>query len=234
MKIQLLHLLDGARQARGLTVVIDVFRAFSLECYLFDAGIRKVLAVGAKETAYRLKEEHPEYVLAGERKGIILPGFDYGNSPYQIREARLEGRTAVHTTSAGTQGLVNAVNASEIITGSLVNARAIARYIQDKNPDCVSLVCMGLRGKDRAAEDELCGRYIRSILEGAPLNMQEELERLRTDETSRRFFDPQAQDVFPQEDYWMCTDVDKFGFVLHVAQREPDIFEVTREDVEII
>ena len=234
MNIQLLHMLDGARQAQGLTVVIDVFRAFSFECYLFDAGVKKIFAVGAKETAYRLKEEHPDYVLAGERKGIILPGFDCGNSPYQASTLELQGKTAVHTTSAGTQGIVNAVHATEIITGSLVNARAIAQYIQNRRPETVSLVCMGLRGKELAAEDELCGRYIQSLLLGKPLDMQAELEQLRMDKTSQRFFDLQTQDVFPQEDYWRCTDVDKFPFVLHVAQREPDIFEVTRQDIDII
>ncbi|MGI6029726.1 MAG: 2-phosphosulfolactate phosphatase [Candidatus Heteroscillospira sp.] len=231
MKINHLSLLEGAREARGLTVVIDVFRAFSLECYLFDAGVEKIYAVGAQETARALKAEHPEYVLAGERGGIMLPGFDYGNSPYQVRDAQLRGRTAVHTTSAGTQGLVNASHADEIITGSLVNSRAIAEYIREKNPAEVSLVAMGLKGKRLAAEDELCARYIRSILEENELDMQAELEKLRTDETSQRFFDPGTQDVFPQEDYWMCTDVDKFGFVLRVERTGEDVFEVTRHNI---
>ncbi|HCA54695.1 MAG TPA: 2-phosphosulfolactate phosphatase, partial [Ruminococcaceae bacterium] len=31
MDIKILHLLEGADQAKGLAVVIDVFRAFSLE-----------------------------------------------------------------------------------------------------------------------------------------------------------------------------------------------------------
>lgn len=46
MKIDILQLLDGARSARGLTVVIDVFRAFSVECYALSGGAKTIYAVG--------------------------------------------------------------------------------------------------------------------------------------------------------------------------------------------
>jgi len=229
MNIQILQLIEGAQAARGLAVVIDVFRAFSLEPYLFDRGAEKILAVGSKERAYELKEMHPEYVLCGERKGVILPGFDCGNSPHQTKALDLRGKTIVHTTSAGTQGLVNAYNADEILTGSLVNSRAIARYIQRKNPENVSLVCMGLRGLSEAAEDTLCARYIKGILENDELDMANELTLLREDETSQRFFDPKYADVFPEQDWHMSTDYDKFDFVLHAKKLDEDTFEITRE-----
>lgn len=136
MNIGIFHLLKGADQAQGLAVVIDVFRAFSLECYLFSRGVQKIYAVGREETAWELKREHPEYLMAGERGGVILPGFDYGNSPSQTEHADFQGKILIHTTSAGTQGLVHtcAAGADEIITGSLVNASAIASYIANRNP----------------------------------------------------------------------------------------------------
>ena len=71
-------------------------------------------------------------ILIGERHGKILPGFDYGNSPSQIENIDFSKKTILHTTSAGTQGISNAKNAKEILTGSLVNARAIAQYIKEK------------------------------------------------------------------------------------------------------
>ena len=103
MNIQILEMIEGARQAKGLTVIIDVFRAFSLECYLMAKHPAQLCPVGAKETAYAWKENHPEAVLIGERHGVILPGFQYGNSPSQIADVDLEGKTLIHTTSAGTQ-----------------------------------------------------------------------------------------------------------------------------------
>jgi 2-phosphosulfolactate phosphatase len=228
MEIQILHLLDGARAAGGLTVIIDVFRAFSLECYLFARGAQRILATGDQETARQLKKEHPDYVLIGERGGVILPGFDFGNSPSQTREADFTGKTVVHTTSAGTQGIVSASGASEIITGSLVNAKAIAAYIQERQPEQVSLVCMGVAGLTPAPEDELCGRYIRVLLTGESLDMERELQMLRQQPSATKFFDPDRQEVFPQDDYHMCVAVDSFDFVLHVSRYAPDIFLVER------
>ena len=91
--LSLIHI--WARQAKGLTVIIDVFRAFSLECYLMAKHPAQLCPVGAKETAYAWKENHPEAVLIGERHGVILPGFQYGNSPFQTEDADLEGKTLI-------------------------------------------------------------------------------------------------------------------------------------------
>ena len=71
MNIQILEMIEGARQAKGLTVIIDVFRAFSLECYLMAKHPAQLCPVGAKETAYAWKENHPEAVLIGERHGFF-------------------------------------------------------------------------------------------------------------------------------------------------------------------
>ena len=49
IKIKILHLIDGAKQAEGLTVIIDVFRAFSLECYLYNMGVKEIRPVGTIE-----------------------------------------------------------------------------------------------------------------------------------------------------------------------------------------
>lgn len=231
MNIDIFQMIEGAKKAKGLTVIIDVFRAFSLECYLMAAGAERLLPVGAKETAYALKEKHPDCILVGERHGVILPGFDYGNSPSQTAGADFTGRTLIHTTSAGTQGIANACGADEILTGSLVNARAVARYIQKKGCEQVSLVCMGLEGKAEGPEDILCGRYIKSILEEKPFHMEEELKRLRETPSAEKFFRAENQNVFPEKDYWMCTDADRFDFVLKVERLEKDTFEVHRVDV---
>ena len=169
MEIEILQLLDGARQAKGLTVIIDVFRAFTTESMIMAYEPEKLLAVGDIQTALDYRAAHPDAVLCGERDGAIIPGFNYGNSPSQIEFANLAGKAVVHTTSAGTQGIVNATGADEILGGSLVNAKAIACYIQKKQPKHVSLVCMGLAGVCPTEEDTLCAEYIRSLLLGQPL-----------------------------------------------------------------
>lgn len=218
MEINILHLIEGAKQARGLTVIIDVFRAFSLECYLYDMGVREIRPVGTVEEAFRLRDTLENSVLIGERGGKKCEGFDFGNSPSSIPAASVAGKTVIHTTSAGTQGVVNARDASEIITGSLVNAKAVAAYLLHRNPETVSLVCMGNGGVRPAPEDELCAAYIQSLLEGRPLpDLQQQIAALQT-QGGRHFFDPAMQEIFPEPDFWLCTQYDRFPFVIRIEK----------------
>lgn len=216
--IHILHLIEGAKQAKGLTVIIDVFRAFSLECYLFDRGADVIRPVGTVEEAEQLRKAMPGSLLVGERGGKMCEGFDFGNSPSTIPEEAVKGKTIIHTTSAGTQGVVNATNADEIIAGSLVNAKAIATYIQAKQPKKVSLVCMGNAGIRPAAEDELCALYIKSILEGAELpDIKERIAALQF-RGGEHFFDKDRQDIYPEADFWLCTQLNRFPFIIHIEK----------------
>lgn len=220
MKINILHLIEGAKQAEGLTVIIDVFRAFSLECYLYDMGVKEIRPVGSVEDAFVLNKELPGSVLIGERHGKKCEGFDFGNSPSTVRPEEVKGKTILHTTSAGTQGIVNATGASEIITGSLVNAKAVAEYIKKSQPDTVSLVCMGYAGVRPAAEDELCAEYIKSLVEGVELpDFEQRIADLQK-HGGEHFFDEEQQEVYPKEDFFMCVKYDKFPFVIHVEKDE--------------
>ena len=75
---------------------------------------------------------------------------------------------------------MNAVHAEEILTGSLVNARAVADYISRRQPETVSLVAMGNGGERTAREDVICARYIKCLLEGRPCLIDEEIRSLKT------------------------------------------------------
>ncbi len=223
---------EGARQAKGLTVVIDVFRAFSLACYLFDKGAAGVIPVGELDEARKWKEDHPDYILIGERKGVIQPGFDYGNSPAQILDVDLEGKTIVHTTSAGTQGIVNAIHADEIITGSFVNADAIVRYIQKQRPAVVSIVAMGWRGQESAAEDDACSQYIKHALLGKSNDFASIKHELKHNRKTASFLDVKDDDSAPKQDFEYCMDLNRFSFVLKAEkQNEDGSFRFVRIDV---
>ena len=220
MDIRIFHLIEGARQAEGLTVIIDVFRAFSMECYLYAAGAREVRPVGSVEETFAWKERDPDCVLVGERHGRRIEGCDLGNSPSSVDPAMIRGKRVIHTTSAGTQGIVNAIRAEEILTGSFVNAKAVADYIRRKAPEKVSLVCMGRLGLREAVEDELCASYIASILAGEPMpDIAQRVADLRW-HGGEHFFDPNNQSVFPEPDFWLCTKYDRFNFVLRVERDE--------------
>jgi len=216
MKIKILHMIDGAKQAKGCAVIIDVFRAFTVEAYLMHNEADKIIPVGDKQIAYDLKKNNSDYVLVGERHGIVLPGFDYGNSPSQIEDVNFSGKTIVHTTSAGTQGIANAINAEQVLTGSLVNSKAIVKYILNNNFDEVSLVCMGLEAVEQTEEDNLCARYIKDLLENKnTAYIRDAINNLKNT-SGAKFFDKTQQSVFPEKDFYLSTEVDKFNFVLKV------------------
>lgn len=231
MKIDILPLIEGAKAAKGLAVVIDVFRAFSLECYMFEQGIDCVIPVESLEMAKTLKMENPEYVLFGERQGIIQEGFEYGNSPYHIQGIDLTGKTAVHASSSGTRGLHAAVNseAESVITGSYVNAKAIANYIKKEDPDFVSLIPMGWAGEYMTKEDLFCAEYIKALLTGNPdPNPDYLFELYETD--GRRFFNRDTQRSMPITDFYLCLKKDIFNFVLK-AEKGTDPVKLSKLDI---
>lgn len=231
MNIKILQLIEGARQATGLAVIIDVFRAFTVEAYLVNNNVNKLITVGDMQIAYKYKEKNKDCILIGERHGIMLEGFDYGNSPSQIEKINFSGKTVIHTTSSGTQGIANAKNAKEILTGSLVNAKAIAEYIKMKNLEDVSLVCMGNGGKTEAREDTLCAEYIKSLLEGKNPSLDNEIENLKNI-AGKRFFDPKLQKIFPERDFYLSTELNKFNFVLKVEKDDNGMNYIKKINIE--
>lgn len=216
MRIEVTDFVAGARAARGVAVIIDVFRAFSVACYATEQGASRIIPMAGIHESLALKRANPHYIAIGEREGRRVEGFDVGNSPTELRALDLRGRTLVHTTSAGTQGLVNARGADTVITGSLVNARAICAYIARQSPEQVSIVRMGLAARERTAEDGLCAELLRARLEGEPFDTRGIRDALRAAPAAQKFFDPDATWA-PEGDFDMCTELDRFDFVLRLA-----------------
>jgi 2-phosphosulfolactate phosphatase len=220
MKIEILEFIEGAKRARGVAVIIDVFRAFSTGCYAYDSGAARIIATGKIEQALLLKNKYLNSVLAGERDERKIDGFDFGNSPTEIIKADLTGKTVIHTTTAGTQGLINAQKADIVLAAGFVNAVATAEYIKSFNPEFVSLVAMGYRATLSAEEDLLCAELIQSVLNEKEIMSDKRISDLK--ETSgRRFFNPANIDFSPPTDFFLCTIVNKFNFVLKATTR-PD------------
>ena len=63
MNINILQLIDGAKKATGLTIVIDVFRAFTTACFIMNNGAEAIYPVGSVREAFRLKNEIPDSCL---------------------------------------------------------------------------------------------------------------------------------------------------------------------------
>ncbi len=219
MDIEILQLTEGAKAAKGLTVVIDVFRAFSTACYVFAAGAEKIIPVEHVEEAFNLKYIYPDVVMLGERLERKVPGFDFGNSPTHIMNQDFTGKTIVMTTSSGTKGIANASGADEIITGSFVNAEAIVRYIQLRNPAVVSLVCMGYEGRYPTQEDTFLAEYVRDKLLNIETDFGKMKEILRTGDGAR-LLDPANHQWSPASDFELCLEPNRFDYILRIEKGE--------------
>lgn len=219
MRIERLSLISGAREARGVAVIIDVFRAFTTAAHVMANGAERIIPVGSLEGAFELKRLHPDWVLMGERGGRRVEGFDYGNSPWEVRDVVFTGRTVIQTTGAGTQGVVKATGADEILIGSFVIAGAIINHISRTQPEVASLVAMGSRGVEPNAEDELCADYIEGALRGRTPDFEDIRRRIRDAPSGAKFFDP-AQPQFHQGDFHMALDLDRFDFILRAVKHD--------------
>lgn len=214
MDVRILKLKEGAKKAKGAVIVIDVFRAFSVEAYLLNNNCKYIIPVATVEEAFSLKKEIPNSVLIGERNGIKIEGFDYGNSPSEIVDKDFTDKVVIHTTSAGTQGIALAKNAEIIMGGNLLNAKYTAKYLKEHNYQSISLVAMGLNGIEETDEDNLCAEYIKSILLDDEMDIKERMENLKYT-SGKKFFTNTK--VFPTQDFYLCLKPNIFDFVIKLV-----------------
>ncbi|MFA5806666.1 MAG: 2-phosphosulfolactate phosphatase [Melioribacteraceae bacterium] len=217
MKINKFFGVEGAKKARGITIVIDIFRAATVEAFLLSKEAKEIIPVGTVKEAFKYKKENPNYILCGEDRGYKIEGFDLDNSPFEISKIKsLEGKTIIHRSSSGTQGIVNAENSQEIIFGSFVTASAITEYLVKHKPSICSIIAMD--GPD--TEDEIFADFLISKLKNElPRNIDEITEYLSRHHAAARFLDPNRPE-FPKEDFYLSMDVDRFNFVPLVQDKK--------------
>ncbi len=228
MEITLHRGREGAAEARGLAVIIDVLRAFSVAAYAFAGGAREIYLVSTVEEAFALRERFPDALLIGEVGGRLVPGFDLNNSPTRMVEADVRGRRLVQRTGAGTPSVIACASADELLLGSLVVARATVRMVQQRRPDRVSLVAT-MPPSHPYGEDDACADYLAALLRGETPDDAATLAAVLNASESRPFTDP-AEPDFPETDLHFVTAIDRFAFAMPVT-REGDLLVARRYDI---
>jgi 2-phosphosulfolactate phosphatase len=222
VEIKLLSLEEGARQAEGLAVVIDVFRAFTCAPILFDLGVEKIILVATPEEGLALKENRSDLIMIGEVNAVPIAGYEFGNSPKELLSrdrSYFAGRTAVQRTSSGVQGTLIALErADAVLLAGYVNARATADHVKRLAPRMVSIVAMGRNMNEKAPEDELCARYIAAMLGGGAYDHREALRELVFSPMTRLFTSGRYP-YLPAEDPIVCLQRDLFDQVIY-AEKE--------------
>lgn len=154
-----------------IVVVIDVLRATSAICSAFDNGVAAMIPVSTIDEAREYKAKG--YLVGAERKGQIVEGFDFGNSPYSYMKEEIKGKEIVLTTTNGTKALNIAKDAETVVVGSLLNVNALCAWLTAQNKNTLCL-CSGWQDKFNL-EDTICaGAIIENLLASGKFKSDED------------------------------------------------------------
>ncbi len=231
MKIVRRSLAQGAREAQGTAVIIDVFRAFTCAPLFLHFGVSRLILVADPDEAVALHRKHPDWLLAGEVDEVPIEGGDLGNSPGEILrkgEAFFRGKTLIHRTTAGVTGAAAAMDsAREVLLGGFLTAAATARYIESSRPETVTLVAMGSRAAEPAPEDEACADYLEHLLCGKAFDPPAALRDILFAPSAAKFLRGDKP-YLPPEDPAVCLQRDLFDMVLG-TERDGGFVTVVRK-----
>jgi 2-phosphosulfolactate phosphatase len=148
-------------------VVIDVIRATStiVTAVAHGAG---VLAVANLDDAFALKAKFPSVLLAGERGGQALPGFDLGNSPEDFTTERVQGRRVILTTTNGTQALAACQEARAVLTAGFLNLDAVVARLRELGPPWI-ILCAGCNGEFGVDDAIVAGALAEALDQDHPM-----------------------------------------------------------------
>ena len=211
--------LDDIECARGTVIVIDVLRAFTTAAFAFDRGAKFILPVATVDEAFGMREGNPDLLLMGETNALPVPGFDLPNSPHSVGQAELAGRTIVHRSTAGTQGIVRTQTFDRMFATGLTTARATVQAILSEPTQTVSFVATGVKATGGGEEDSACAEYMEQLLLGDDMEPSTLVERVIHSSAAQMFLDPEEPD-FPPQDVALALDIDRFDFAMPVVRRQ--------------
>lgn len=203
----------GPEAARGVAVVIDVFRAFTVSAYALAGGAVESILVRTVEEALDIAAGIPGAIVSAEIDGRPVDGIPISNSPSAVAGLDWEGRTLVQRTSAGTQGAASVIGrADRVFAASLVVAGATAAALHRLDPPLVTLVPTGAPDH---LEDFACAELLSALLLGQDAEPSAWVERIRR---SRRYAQLAEGTIpgFPPSDLDLALQVDRFDFAQSV------------------
>src|SRR5476651_600692 len=146
----------------NIVVVIDIFRATSSICYGIENGAEAIIPVSQVEECAAYREKGLDYLLAAERDGKVVDGFDFGNSPFSYTQEKVAGKTVVLTTTNGTHALHLARSAKKIVIGSFLNLTSLCNWLKTQNEN-ILLVCAGWKNNFNLEDTLFAGAVIEQL-----------------------------------------------------------------------
>jgi 2-phosphosulfolactate phosphatase len=206
--------IEGARRARGVVVVIDVLRSFTVSAYALSGGARECALVRTIDEARSLAEGLPGAVISAEEDALPVPGIAISNSPTQVHAIEFNGHVLVQRSSAGTQVLSEVRGEEAIFAASLVVARATVQACLLRRPRRLTLIASADHPEDHA-----CAQYMDGLVRGEQPDVDRLLEPLR--ETARYQKVMRGEwPGFPPTDLELSLTPDRFDFAMPAARRQ--------------
>lgn len=140
------------------SIMVDALRASTTITLAFN-NFKKIIPCFSPEEAFEINEKE-NGIIAGERNGVKIEGFDIGNSPKGVENYSVpsnKNKTLILTTSNGTRILKDME--SKVLVGSLVNAKSVAFKSVEVASNEIDVVMAGIKG-EFALEDFLASGEI--------------------------------------------------------------------------
>jgi 2-phosphosulfolactate phosphatase len=147
-----------------IVVVIDIFRATSSICYGIENGAEAIIPVSEVEECAAYREKGFDHLLAAERNGEVVAGFDFGNSPFSYTKEKVSGKTVVLTTTNGTHALHLSRKAKKIVIGSFLNLTSLCNWLKTQN-ESILLVCAGWKNNFNLEDTLFAGAVVEQLKE---------------------------------------------------------------------
>ncbi|MCA9008699.1 MAG: 2-phosphosulfolactate phosphatase [Planctomycetaceae bacterium] len=165
--------MEETRLAGSVVVIIDILRASTTIITAIYNGAACVIPCATPEAARQIRTESAlsgvAVLLGGERGGVLIDGFDYGNSPAEYSADRITGRTIAFTTTNGTRALLKSADAETILIGAFINRHSLVnRLRKDSRP--IHLVCAGTDGAITGEDVLFAGSVVDALVQREETN----------------------------------------------------------------
>jgi 2-phosphosulfolactate phosphatase len=168
-------LAEPADLAGSTAIVIDVLRATTTIVHALAAGATEVIPCLEVEEALQHRQSLGERaILGGERGGVLIPGFDLGNSPAEYTSDRVRGKSVIFTTTNGTRALARCRQADRVLIGAFVNFSAVCREVVGTAR--LAIVCAGTDRHVTREDTLLAGAIVDDLCRSAKCTLNDQAE----------------------------------------------------------
>ncbi len=201
-----------------VSVIIDVFRAFTTAAYVLERYPTTYMMTTQSEVISRLASNLMNPLMIGKAEQGTDIIYHIPNSPTRVQGTEITNRNILHRTAAGAKGILLAQNADIVLAVGLVNADATVEYIKTLTNPKITIIPMGHEGTTPSLEDHLCALYMEGLIYGEKINLTPFMPVLR--EGSGQYFFSEDQWQYPCEDFECCLETGRFDFAIQAMVQD--------------